>query len=165
MKKKLFWTQAAIQALTICGALTSSVLQVWGMYHNVAMYSIAAIILWSISMLPLLPIPLRFCKGLEEKIKADGLVHYTTAQAAKCIKRERSIRPSGRLSSYSNLFRPCVFLGLGINREGTMLFNGKKGKIDNQSEKILVPYDDELLSKARFRFIDLSVMIPGAVTI
>lgn len=164
--KKLFMAQAAIQSITIVGAFTSIALQLWGMHYDVSSCSWAGTVMLIACLLPLLPIPLRFCKGLQERIKVDGgLVHYTTAQAATSIQREGTIRPSGRLSSYSNLFRKSVFLGVSYNREGTMLFNGKKGKIDNQSEKIVVPYNEKLLSKACFRLIDLSVMIPGKVAI
>lgn len=153
----------------ICGSTSfiSVAFTVTGVTGTIAQFSrvavMAAVVL---GVAALSPIPLRWCKPYLTTIKKTGyLVHYTSPQAAVIIQQEAFIKPSGILSSYSNLFRRCSYLAHPLFKEATLKYNRMKGKVDSNSVVILVPYDEETFKNAKFRLVDLSIMIPGGVNL
>ena len=129
----------------------------------VCIFWVAFLVTLFLMLVDIAPIPLAWNKPYLAVIKKTGAVHYTNAIAAQNIKKEGFIRPSNRRDSYSNLFRKCAYLASPKYREVTLSYNKMKGKVEADSIVIHVPYNEETFRNAKFRLVDMSIMISGGI--
>lgn len=98
---------------------------------------------------------------LKEKIKKEGLVHFTSETALTKIISSQTLLPSKRYLSYSNRLKKATFFFAGMPDEEILRFNVYNTSKKKNHYVCISEVSEEVLDKIRYRKIDNAVFISG----